>query len=227
VRHSSVGGVTDGSYWVGTNTTKDTPQPTEDPNFRALRDILSPVENGLPIVQPPVDSYNRLPGEGEVRHHSGLLLGSSLLPLAGWDSPVAALLVFEKNGWCERSLTTRELAIAFDLPVGLHGKWKWIEDQGSLSFLGGVPSKVVMAFAHEICGGLPIKQEGDETYSTRLPPRLKARRLDKSGIAVKAARPDDAEAEIGLWNDELVTAFPNVKGVPRDELDKKLELIRS
>jgi hypothetical protein len=47
-RHSQVGGVTDGAFWVGSNTSAKL-EGELDPNFRCLKDILSPMVGGQEI----------------------------------------------------------------------------------------------------------------------------------------------------------------------------------
>jgi hypothetical protein len=51
LKHVQVGGITDGSLWVGCN--KETKlSPALDPNYRCLKDILSPVQPGFLVAFP-------------------------------------------------------------------------------------------------------------------------------------------------------------------------------
>jgi hypothetical protein len=70
-------------FWVGSNTGKEI-EGELDPNFRCLKDILSPVVGGLNIPIPPSKFVLRHDGEATVQQHNGVLAHSSLLP---WGSP--------------------------------------------------------------------------------------------------------------------------------------------
>jgi hypothetical protein len=56
VSHAHVGGVTNGEYWVGSNIGKGNWEPFLDPNFRTLQDVVSSVEDGIPIPNPPANA---------------------------------------------------------------------------------------------------------------------------------------------------------------------------
>ena len=130
------------------------------------------MEDGLPLSKKSITVRERNTGEAVVQKHDGLLQENSLLPVTGWDSPVATLSVFSQSGWVSRRLSPKELAVSFDLPVGLHKEW--LKASKELPFLTSTPSKVLMsvssAMAREMAGVEPaLPQAG--LLRPCLPPR--------------------------------------------------------
>jgi hypothetical protein len=105
---------------VGSNFGNKDWEPVQDPNFRSLQDVVSAVEDGRPLAQPPPSAKGRVEGEPMVRYFDKLLQENSLLPVDAWDTSVANLSLFSKTGWVDRRLTLKELAVSYDLPVALH-----------------------------------------------------------------------------------------------------------
>jgi hypothetical protein len=81
VRHAEVGGVTSGAFWVGSNFGGLNWEPSFDPKFRSLPDVLSPVEDGLPLAKPPRDVSERPTGLPVVTRYDNLLSENLLLPI--------------------------------------------------------------------------------------------------------------------------------------------------
>jgi hypothetical protein len=81
VKHYQVGGLSDGSFWIGSNSIGRHLQPMLDPNYRCLKDILSPMQPGSPSVTPPLSFIHRQKGEPKVLSKDGILGHSSLLPM--------------------------------------------------------------------------------------------------------------------------------------------------
>jgi hypothetical protein len=144
VRHSQVGGVTDGTFWVGSNTAAKL-EGELGPNFRCLKDILSPMVGGLEIQAPPPKFVHQPKGEPVVNLHNGVLGHTLLLPCGSVKSQVYSLDVVARSAWSFRQPTSEEYATAYDLPVWLQ-KFGWEKTEGSLLFLSATPSKILMSF---------------------------------------------------------------------------------
>jgi hypothetical protein len=146
VEHADVGGVTNGSYCVGTNIQPHSITVDHDPNFRTLSNVLSVIEDGLPLSK----SYVTVQGQTSpgVVCKDGLLLENSLLLVDEWNASVAAMSIFTRTRWIQRRLTSKELSIAFDLPVHLHRAWECTS--GTLPFLFATRSKILMAVARSV-----------------------------------------------------------------------------
>ena len=196
---------------MGTSELEVGLEPALDPNFRTLRDVVSSVEDGLPLAPPPSNLTKRPDHEPTTVHYKNVLLENSLLPVDGWNISVGTLSVFSKTGWVERKLTPKELAIAFDLPVDLHRSWEFA--LGELPFLRTTPSKVLMSLelavvgsvaSHAVARPVPVRSETPLSLPSSLPAAL----LTQSGVAVKAAKANDAEADVSLWDAELAELFP-------------------
>lgn len=227
IAHAEVGGVTNGLYWLGTSMDMDF-DIDRDPNFRVIQDVLSVAEDGVPL-----DKYydvkvarGSLP---KVEWRDDLLLENSLLPVDQWNAFVATMSVFTSTRWIKRRLTKKELAIAFDLPAHLHKKFD--VSFGEPPFLSTTPGKVVMAGATAIAASLKgIRPSGANSESKpdfcELPAPLPALDLFKEGSRVKAARPDDAKAEVEEWNDELLKEIPMWNGLDRGALTRVCDKLR-
>jgi hypothetical protein len=231
VRHVHVGGNTNGLFWVGTLMKEVVLEPKHDPNFRALRDVVSAVEDGLPLTKPPPSVGARTEGEPSVVWYDGFLQENSLLPLKYWDASVAMLSVFLRTGWVSRRLTVKELAVSFNLPVGLHKRWEAVS--GKVPFLHSTPTKVLMSLDVALASSLAdLAQEprhsDDPVASRTLPPSLPTAPITQSGVAVKAAKADDAAAEVYLWDAELAALFPKqLKGLTKEKLGNICEAWRN
>jgi hypothetical protein len=144
---------------------------------------------------------------------------------------VATLLVFSRTGWVSRRLTAKELVVSFDLPVGLHKRWGAVS--GELPFLHSTPTKVLMLLDVALASSLAdLAQEprhsDDPVASRTLPPSLPTAPITQSGVAVKAAKADDAAAKVYLWDAELAALFPKqLKGLKKEKLGKICEAWRN
>lgn len=145
------------------------------------------------------------------------------------DVAVATLSVFSKTGWVERSLTAKELAVCYDLPVNLHKTWRPCGEV--LPFLEATPSKILMAMESSIFETLePLSSSVKRSVSclrneNDLPLPLLAAPRTQAGVSVQAAKADDAEAETKLWNDELAELFPLVlKDLSDERLGRVCEM---
>jgi hypothetical protein len=129
------------------------------------------------LRSPPPSAKGRVKGEPMVRYFGKLLQENSLLPVYAWDTSVATLSVFSKTGWVDRWLTSKELAVSYDLPVALHKEW--LSASKDLPFLSATPSKVLLSVssalgnslastAKDIVRDLPLMKSG------QLPPPLPA-----------------------------------------------------
>jgi hypothetical protein len=242
VKHLNVGGLTDGSFWVGCNS-YDQLIPTLDPNYRCLKDILSPMHTGARSSPPPLDFIRRQQGEPKVLTNDGVLGHSSLLPYGKADCLVYALSVFERgNGWITRSLSSEEIAAAYDLPVRLQ-KHHW--SGTALPFLESVPSKVLMSFRDAIqnsteeiedrvssqplsqptiCDPSKASKETKEGIEREAP--AVSSTTTASGIAVQASKADDAEIDTWLWDSAMVRDFSQLESLTRQEVGEVNEALR-
>jgi hypothetical protein len=127
-------------------------------------------------------------------------------------------------------LTPKELAVSYDLPVALHKEWR--SASKDLPFLGATPSKILMSVSEAVSSSLAlVARERAESSFTKvlgeLPPSLPPGPVTQAGVAVKAAKADDAEAEVALWDAEFVALFPKLKDLPTEKLAKSCEGLRN
>jgi hypothetical protein len=120
--------------------------------------------------------------------------------------------------------------VSFDLPVALHKKW--LRASGDLPFLRSTPSKVVMSVSGAIGDSLALVADDLSTVSImddrgELPLSLPAGPVSLAGISVKAAKADDAEAEIALWDAEVLVLFPKLKSLSKEGLGRACEDLRN
>jgi hypothetical protein len=230
ISHAEVGGVTSGGYWVGSNVGVQDWTPAFDPNYRSLRDVLSPVEDGLPMSKPPSDVNERPSGVPTIAKHGKYLSGNLLLPIGEWDAQVATLSVFSRTGWVSRQLTPKELVVSFDLPVALHKHW--LKASKDLPFLSTTPSKVLMSVSDTI--GFSLAAVARDLLDVvaaedfvELPLPLPTGPVTQVGVAIKAAKAEGAEAEVALWDAEIVDLFPKLSSLPKEVLHKSCEALRN
>ena len=221
VEHSEVGGVTDGKYWVGANLTRGRILSKRDPNLRVLSDIMSPMEGGPVLYNPP--SKHAVPiGINGVSSKEELLSPRSRLPIARCSELLAAPSLFSATGWVLRSLTLKELASAFDLPID-HQE-AWASTGPSKKCLGSTPSKVLMSCAESLVDILePLIKKVSlttevETDFDVLPAAMKELQLKMESGKAKAAKADDAAIAVQEWDDTLIIQLPHLAQVPEGRL---------
>jgi hypothetical protein len=242
LRHSQVGGITDGTFWVGSNT-EEKLEGTLDPNFRCLKDVLSPVVGGAACPNPPPKFVQRLEGEPSLQLHHGILGHSSLIPWGSVEDQVYSLDVFSKTAWSVRQPTSEEYATAHDLPVRLQ-KFTW-DKCVPLPFVSSTPSKILMAFREAIVcdtkesftrlephvlrredSFLPSNQRNGGQDNIKEGTVKSGPTITASRVAVKASKADDAEVDTWLWDVDMLADFPQLESLSRDDMKKVCEALR-
>jgi hypothetical protein len=229
VEHSEVGGVTDGKYWVGANLTRGRISSLKDPNIRVLGDIMSPMEGGPTLYNPP--SRNKVPaGTNGASIMETLLTPRSRLPIARYAEPLAAPSLFSATGWVLRSLTLKELASAFDLSKDLQDAWT--STGPSWKCLRSTPSKVLMSCAESLVEMLeplitdPLAAEAESDFNV-LPLALRDLQLKMESGKAKAAKADDAAVAIHEWDETLIIQLPHLAQVTEDQLRSACDAART
>ncbi len=80
-----------------------------------LHDVVSAVEDGLPLTKTPPSMRDKTRGEPSDMWHDNFLQDNSLLPVKHWDALVATLSDFSKTGWVSRWLTSKELGLGLGM----------------------------------------------------------------------------------------------------------------
>jgi hypothetical protein len=229
VIHAEVGGVTDGSYWVGTNLKGGHIVSKRDPNCRVLRDVLNPTEGGCVLYDPP----SRQPGPAETLGMSAkdeVLGPQSLLPIARCLEPLAAQSLFSATGWVRRSLSQKELASVFDVSIDFQKPW--CATGPDLACLLTTPSKVLMSCSESLITRLePLLKEvpwfsADVPDFDILPSALQNLPFQMEVSKAKAAKADDAEVTFQDWNDALKRKLPRLGLLPEAQFVRACDAVR-
>jgi hypothetical protein len=118
----------------------------------------------------------------------------------------------------------------YDLPVALHKGW--LMASKDLPFLAATPSKVLMSVSGALSASLAdtakaLTRALSLVTPGQLPLPLPPTPMTQSGVLVKAAKADDAEAEICLWDAELIENFPKLTRLTKEELGMMCKGLRN
>lgn len=146
VSHSTVGGITDGWWFVGSSSDLYNNLSIPASYKRTLRTILSSTVPAVRVSAPPPSPeaiYDSVHYTSKVLHHGGLLPVTHAA-----TARVCCPSVFTSSKWCVRTLTPGELSTAFDLPEAFATIFKsdFTGPTDQLPFLRAAPSKLLRAY---------------------------------------------------------------------------------
>jgi len=250
--HTSVGGCTDGKFWVGSTLgLKDTsiPSPTYCPS--ATSDYLEFAPRGIRVDTIQVPSHPNTTRSSNVEHlgtsgyHSrGLVPFCSLCtsPLIVTTSP------FTTSGWCKRIITSKEYARILDTPVAIEkriSKAEGVSISSSHPLLVATPGKIIqhsmwlLGFytANAKGGGFsslmnlkqPIFSLDNDSTLIRNYDQFVTKEENLLAEYKQSVKHDDADIPVHIWNDKLIESYPmpnNIRGISRAKLNKSLFVLR-
>ena len=244
LHHSTVGGCSSGKFWLGF-TKPSRSSAIEIPTYcsSSIMDILEFAPKNVSVQQasalksvqrthelsPSDDIIGAWNCTGLFPHHA--ILG---------NVTVIAPTPFVSTKWCSRQLTARELSRVFDVPVNIESRIAKLLPSllpHSHDLRLSVPGKLLthalwksgICVCHE--GGVNLQRPmfSTDNITGQLVTQDQFNQVSDK-VDVKAAKMDDAEVPVALWNDRLIETYPNkmvIQHLSRTLLDTTLDRIRS
>jgi hypothetical protein len=231
LKHASVGGATSGSFWLGSScplrSSSVTP-PTYCPTV--LSDILE--------FAPKHSKHHPQPLVITPHHRHPDLCPHSSLPQTWWNHglysyqafprPSSSFVIttspFVQSGWCQRTLSVKETARLFDVPVAIEKRLASAHTSQlppSHALLSSVPAKVLQ-HSLWLTGHFCVQQQGvEDIFRPNFTIEAKSGLLvaqDKfnlgnqersKNIDILAAKVDNAEVPVDLWNSRILHTSPS------------------
>ncbi|GKY95914.1 hypothetical protein MPSEU_000552000 [Mayamaea pseudoterrestris] len=215
IRHSELGGVTNGEFVVHLATRSDAPLaklPQEVGVRMYLASIIDKTANGVPC-SPPTNAED------------------VLVDLRQLGDRYVVPSVFSRTGFVRRKLSSKEVNLVWDLPATITKSCpprlvERLVEEVRLPFKIRVHALSVLTdFSDALATGEParsvIKEQAGDSQ-----PGLKSKHEENAGRDAKATKADDAEVPRWLWNERLHLLDKGASEEEVKRIDQVLERFR-
>ena len=252
ISHASVGGCSDGRFWLGsTATLRHTSIPPPKYCSSAIKDLVEFAPKGLKLnlASAPVHLDTARPSK-IVQLGPSCYDTIGLVPFATLSKAphIVTTSPYTASGWCSRIMTTKEYGRIFDLPVAIEkrlAKAQTTTLSSNHSLFSTTPGKIIQHsmwllnfYTATTEGGKvsllnnlrqPIFSLDNDDTLVRNHDKFMIKETQLEIANKQAVKHDDAEIPVHIWNERLMKTYPvpnNIRGISDAKLNNALSVLR-